>query len=167
MLHLALGGRYSNVNAGSLRFRGVPEAGNLPLYVDTDVFDADRMTNTNVQIYYQKGPLWVANEYLSTWTLTGEAMPYDRQRTVFLPMTPATPAPDGGTGLVQLAVRYSMVDLQDRGVMGGRMSRLSGGINWYPTGTAIVNFHYGRARLERGGKTGTTHIFQMRLFLLM
>ncbi len=63
LLHLGISGRYSASRTRILRFSVAPEVFQ-PVFVDTGDFSAEEMTNTNVEAYYQKGPFWLATEYL-------------------------------------------------------------------------------------------------------
>jgi phosphate-selective porin OprO/OprP len=73
---------------------------------------------------------WYAS---ASWVVTGEHRRYDRDSGVFAGVKPrrAFAPRDGGWGAVELAVRYSAVDLNDRNVAGGRERNVTVGLNWY------------------------------------
>jgi phosphate-selective porin len=184
LLHLGISGRYSASIPRMIRFKNSPEVFQ-PVFVDTGDFSAEEMTNTNVEAYYQKGPFWLATEYLHasirspangdpsfraffvqpTWVLNGESRPYNGEVGIFGTLRPKKKVTEGGTGLFEVGVRYSMVDLEEGSISGGEMSRLTGVFNWYLSGTALTSFNYGLVRLDREGAVGYTNIFQLRLFL--
>jgi phosphate-selective porin len=184
LLHLGISGRYSASNPRMIRFKNSPEVFE-PVFVDTGDFSAEDMTNTNLEVYYQKGPFWLATEYLyanirspangdpsfraffvqPTWVLNGETRPYMGEVGIFGTMRPEKNVTDGGAGLFEVGARYSMVDLEDGSISGGEMSRLTGIFNWYLSSGALTSFNYGLVRLDRGGTVGYTNIFQLRLFL--
>lgn len=184
LLHLGISGRYSASNPRMIRFKNSPEVFQ-PVFVDTDDFSAEEMSNANLEAYYQKGPFWLASEYLyarirspangdpsfraffvqPTWIINGESRPYSGEVGIFGRLRPEKRVTAGGTGLFEIGARYSMVDLEDGSIRGGEMSRLSGIFNWYLSESTLTSFNYGLIRLDREGTVGYTNIFQLRLFL--
>jgi phosphate-selective porin OprO/OprP len=78
---------------------------------------------------------------LMTWVLTGERRSYDPSTASFRAPRPQSPL-SGGTGVWELALRYSAIDLEDDGapaiafgdaIHGGRQNVRNFAINWYPT----------------------------------
>lgn len=68
-----------------------------------------------------------------SWIVTGERRPYSAREGTFgrvVPDHPLDPA-GGGWGAVELAARYSTLDLNDSGITGGQMDNITAGINWY------------------------------------
>jgi phosphate-selective porin OprO/OprP len=186
LLHVGVSGRYSDVQPGFLKFSTTPEAYQFPAVLDTGEFPADGMTHGLVEVYYQRGSLWLGGEAFSTWIgsqetgdprlssawvqgswiLNGDSRPYLRERGIFGVLQPERSVTEGGVGLFEVGARLSTVDLDDGGVHGGESSRLTGVFNWYLTGRALLAFNYGLIRLEVDGVESTTHAFQLRLFLL-
>lgn len=145
---------------GSARLRVRPDADMTgPRLIDTGTFtDADRLKTTGFETAYVGGPLKIQAEYLTTrisrnlnphfsgdswyvygiYNLTGETWGYKNGTlTTGLPDEP-------GTGMWQLGLRYDTADLNDgrvdftnpatpvvTGVMGGKQSNWTLGINWY------------------------------------
>lgn len=66
--------------------------------------------------------------------LTGERPDYDKKRAVFHRVVPNKPFdfPSGG-GAWELAAGWSVIDLNDRNIRGGRMYAPTVGLNWYLT----------------------------------
>ncbi len=55
------------------------------------------------------------------------------------------------------------MDLTSGTVQGGRFSRLSGALSWYPTRQWRLEFNYGYGTLEKLGLRGRTSFYQLRL----
>jgi len=186
LLHVGVSGRYSDVKPGFLKFSTTPEVFQFPTVLDTGEFPADTMTHGLVEVYYQRGRLWLGGEVFSTWIdspeagdprfssawvqgswiLNGNSRPYIRERGIFGVLQPERSVTDGGVGLFEVGARLSTVDLDDGRVHGGESSRLTGVLNWYLTGRALLAFNYGLIQLDVDGVESTTHAFQLRLFLL-
>jgi phosphate-selective porin OprO/OprP len=131
--------------------------------VDTGVFSAEGVEMFNPELAWVAGPLSVQSEYFRTFIhsgetgnpvfwgwyvqgsyfLTGEHRPYDRQYGVFERVRPKKNfAPGKGYwGGWEMAVRYSALDLSDRGIQGGKGSDFTAGLNWYlyPTMRVMLN----------------------------
>ncbi len=174
LLHVAGEVRYANVD--SFRFRVTPEVSNVPDFVDTDPIPGDGATYLLGEVYYRRKSFFFASEQLynwvrssqngdpflwsafaqATWTVTGEGRDYDYDRGVFRIMTPQTDVIRGGSGLLELGLRYSTVDLDDAGLHGGTLSRLSASVSWYMRWNIVTNFVWGLARRDRLGATSYT-----------
>ncbi len=76
---------------------------------------------------------WYAD---AAYTLTGESRTYKNGNMTYLePAHPFNPS-KGNWGAIELAARYSAVDLNDGlvaagGIQGGKMSEITGALNWY------------------------------------
>jgi phosphate-selective porin OprO/OprP len=92
--------------------------------------------------------------------LTGEQRPYRTDRGTFTRPHPKRSLRQGGTGAMELAFRYSRIDLNDRAVSGGILNDWSAGFNWYPTYHLKVMFNAILADLK---DAKPTTILQMRL----
>jgi phosphate-selective porin OprO/OprP len=186
LLHIGVSGRYSDVKPGFLKFSTTPEVFQFPTVLDTGDFPADTMTHGLVELYYQRGPLWLGGEAFSTWIdspeagsprfssawvqgswiVNGDSRPYLRERGIFGVLQPERAVTEGGVGLFEVGVRLSTVDLEDGAVRGGESSRLTGIANWYLTARTLLAFNYGLIRLDLAGVESTVHTFQLRLFML-
>jgi phosphate-selective porin OprO/OprP len=186
LLHVGVSGRYSDVKPGFLKFSTTPEVFQFPTVLDTGKFPADTMTHGLIELYYQRGPLWLGGEAFSTWIespeagnprfssawvqgswiVNGDSRPYLRERGIFGVLRPERSVTEGGVGLFEVGVRLSTVDLEDGAVNGGESSRLTGIANWYLTNRTLLAFNYGLIRLDLAGVESTVHIFQLRLFML-
>jgi Phosphate-selective porin O and P len=61
-----------------------------------------------------------------------------------------------------LSGRYSFLDLSGGPIDGGRMTIISGGLNWYWTSNIRWKFGYGFAHVVDGPSPGNLNIFQGR-----
>ncbi len=170
---LHLGGSLSlrNPDQGRERFRARPEADLAPRIVDTGRFPADREWLAGLETALVLGPASVQAEYLQAdvrvpeggWQrmqgyyvqaslfLTGEYRPYSRNKGVFSRVQPMNSVGEGGLGALELAGRYSRLDLQDRVVFGGAVQNLTLGVSWYLTPRFHLQLNYVVSDLETYG----------------
>lgn len=110
--------------------------------------------NTHVKGYFSG---WYVQ---GSWTLTGEARPYDAANSVWGGLTPSHPFNQGGPGAWELAVRYSSLDLDDARAAGATPAAptVAGGIavpgiqhdwtiglNWYLIKNLRTELNYVRS----------------------
>jgi len=81
--------------------------------------------------------------------LTGEVRPFNKTAGVFGRLKPSRPwGDDGGWGALELAARYSYLDLNGLGFEGGRLNDLTIGVNWYLNQYMKFQVNYIRAFLN-------------------
>ena len=145
--------------------------------VDSGQFtDADRIRTLGLEAAWVHGPVKVQGEMMKTdvgrtahqdysfdsfyvsglWNLTGETWGYkDAVITTGLPNEPAS-------GMWQLGLRYDQVDLNDgtftapstvTGVLGGKESNWTVGVNWYWRSNFKVALNYVKVNSERYNST--------------
>lgn len=173
--------------SGQVRVRVRDSVRNAPgpllnLVADTGNIPADQQTLFNLESAFASGPLTLSGEFTTNmiepavpgvgtvayhgfytqamWFITGEHREWDPKVGVFkrvLPRCNFDPK-RGGWGAVEVGGRYSFLDLDDRGINGGRVSDLTLGVNWYwtPNLKWQVNYDYlyrdgGPNPLARGG----------------
>ena len=83
-----------------------------------------------------------------SYLLTGERRIYGKKSGAFgriVPHSPFSPS-EGGWGALELAARFSYLDLDDQEIRGGREGNVTLGLNWYLLSNAriSVNAIYGR-----------------------
>jgi phosphate-selective porin OprO/OprP len=76
---------------------------------------------------YDKDPVFRGFYVQASWILTGETFKYTQGK--FVRVRPQNPR-----GAWEVAVRFSKVDLNDRGITGGEEKNLTVGVNWYAPG---------------------------------
>lgn len=87
----------------------------------------------------------------TSWIITGERRKLSVSDSLPGGVVPLHPLSDGGWGAWELAGRYSVLDLNDADVSGGRERNASVGVNWYPQGTVKLMFDYIRVLPLQGG----------------
>lgn len=183
VVHLGVNWASRRTGDGDLtRYRSRPESFLSPYLVDTGLFQADRVDVGLLETALQSGPIILMGEYGGTWTrtvdvadshfesfyvagvytLTGEQRPYSHSSGGFGRPHPAKPFLGGehGIGAIEVAARYSYLDLSDGNVAGGVLRDVTLGVNWYPTRAQRAAFNVIRA--ERGGLE-PLWVFQLRL----
>lgn len=96
----------------------------------------------------------------ASWFVTGEHKNYDKSKTFFDKVKPRKNfGSDGGLGAIELALRYSNINLDDDDLSGGIMSNITAGANWYLNPATRVTLNYVYADVKNIGKA---NIFQMR-----
>ena len=142
-----------NVDPDKTQFRSRPEVATIDdFYVDTGTIPgAENVLRLGLEAHKQMGPfswqtelisttirradfdninLWGAYTYFS-WFLTGESRNYDAGTGRFLTISPKNNLGKSGKGAIEIAARFSYVDLTDEDIIGGRQSNISVGLNWY------------------------------------
>jgi phosphate-selective porin OprO/OprP len=159
--------------------------------VDTGVFFAEGVEMFNPELAWVAGPLSFQSEYFRTFIdsgekgnpvfwgwyvqgsyfLTGEHRPYNRQNGAFYQVRPKKDfAPGKGQwGAWEMAVRYSVLELSDRGIQGGEGRGITAGLNWYlyPTMRVMLNYVYSvtQDRVNPPIDRGVLNLYQMRVQL--
>jgi phosphate-selective porin OprO/OprP len=148
-----------------IRFRQRPESHVTDVrLVNTDFFDADDFTRFGAEAAVVLGPVSLQAEYMRThvnrqmpgasqidlegwygygsWFLTGESRPYEFEDGAFGNVKPKRVVGKGGIGAWELAARYSMLDLNDADIAGGKQQDVTFGLNWYPNSNLRLLLNY-------------------------
>lgn len=162
MLHVGLSATRKDTGS-TFRFRARPEAHLSGRFIDTGNFTAERATILGFELAGATGPFWFAGEYISAdidapgagdpsfggyyvqagYFLTGEHRKYKPSEGVFDRQKPKSVfGKNGGKGAWEIAVRYSSLDLTDKGIAGGEQDDLTLGLNWYlnPATRMMINW---------------------------
>jgi phosphate-selective porin OprO/OprP len=186
LLHLGLGLRYSDAKQ-PLRFGSRPEFNNAPRYADTGEISADDAMTYNLEAYWRKGQYWIGFEYFGidvaspesgdpffsgysltgSWAVTGEMRAYRKRSGTFDPLPVSRPVNQGGWGALEIAFRYSRLDLTEGTVDGGDLEILSLGINWWLSRSAHFGVNYRYISLDRFGIQGNSSGLNARLLLIL
>ena len=113
------------------------------IWVDTDSKNTanEKQNNPNFYGYYITG----------SYFLTGEQRKYvtDQGGGNLGQIKPASNFDlKGGSGAWELAVRYSYIDLNDKGIKGGREGNWTAGVNWYLNPDLKWAFDYTRMEIK-------------------
>lgn len=146
LVHVGLAYSFNNVD-DSVSYSS-NEVNQGPTLVDTGAVAADNAGIVGVELAAVFGALSVQAEYMNadvdsdggsdpsfdgwyaqvSYFLTGESRPYNAGKGNF-----GRVVPEGDDGAVELAARFSSVDLNDSdaGVAGGEQDNITIGVNWY------------------------------------
>ena len=186
IVHLGLGIRHTNAKQG-LAYGSRPETGNMPRFVDTGFFDADSSTLYNWELGWRRGPLWLMADYSdnridapasddpnftgyhvsATWSLTGEMRGYKRNRGVFDGLPVAQSVYQGGKGAMEMALRFSSIDLTDGLIEGGEMDVATAQFNWWLSRSMALSLNYRRTWTDRFDLEGEMDAFVARVMLIL
>lgn len=177
IVHLGLSVSREERDDQTARVRARPEVALTPVrLVDTGTLrGVDHVDRAGFEAGWLRGPLLVQGEYLAlrahrpttpdftshggyisaAWLLTGEAHGY--KDSGFTNPEPAHPR-----GAVELALRFSTLDLDDGSVTGGREHDWTLGLNWYLGRHFKMQANYIRAFSDRGALQIDPRIFALR-----
>ena len=85
---------------------------------------------------------------------TGEVRPYNRKSGVFGALPVARDVYHGGFGAVELALRWSVIDLTDAAVDGGEMQIAKFAVTWWLSTRLNLSMNYHSIWNEVGGSKG-------------
>ncbi|RDS80137.1 porin [Dyella monticola] len=159
-------------------FKSPPEAGltTVTLVSSGTLTDVDHINRLGLEGLWIDGPWSVQSEYLraqttfnvakpnydlsgyyvfGSWVLTGESRQYhDGNVSNVIPSHP--------WGAVELAVRYSELNLNNGPVLGGQEHDWTAGANWYVGSHMRLQANYIRAFSDRKGLLINPHIVELR-----
>ncbi len=178
-LHLGAAWRRNGADQDSIRFKGRPETNVSDYYVDTGDIPASEAQQFALELLWNEGPVSVTGEYteahvdsleggsdpafrgyyvVGSWVVTGEHRPYDRKVGFARRILPR-----GNWGSLELFARYGLVDLDDKDVRGGHLTKWFVGANWWVNRRIRLTAGYGRAALDKLGITGHTNQYFTRV----
>jgi len=191
LIHVGISGSYVDPGATNdlVQIRSRPESRTRDRFVDTGgaLAGSDHAAIAGAEAAVVFGPFSVQAEYFrewvsgatvggsptsptfdgfyvfGSWFITGEHRNYKRSTGTFDRVIPNHSFTEGGLGAWELAVRYSHTELNDEGVLGGRLNDITAGVNWYLNPNAKLQFHYINAKVDRGATDGTLQVFQSAL----
>ncbi len=174
---------------GQQRFRARPEIHTINTRpYDTKIDGVDRTDTFGLESALVFGPFSAQAEYFrkeidtttddlrfdgwylyGSYFLTGESRNYKAGKGAFGRVSPARPAGRGGYGAWELALRYSEIDLYDRGAAvntpGEEGAVTTIGLNWYATPSLRFMANYVMASVEQPGTANPDediNAFQLR-----
>ncbi|MGH0030825.1 MAG: OprO/OprP family phosphate-selective porin [Myxococcota bacterium] len=176
-VHLGASFEYRDVRDGQYRYLVRPESKLLPVMLNTSrLRNVSQATTWGVEAAWVWGPVSMEGQYLRadvarkatadptfdgfsgqvSWFVTGESRPYSRSRGAFTLIRP-----ERRWGAVELAARFSGLDLNDAGVRGGRAQDLTLAVNWYLLKNARLGFDF----IQVDTKGDDPRAFQGRLMV--
>ncbi|ORU93238.1 MAG: porin [Cycloclasticus sp. symbiont of Bathymodiolus heckerae] len=164
LIHLGLAADYRSTRSNDVRFKQQPETHVTGVnFVDTGTLtDVDNYLTLGAELAVVQGRFSGQTEYVRVkldrdtasdptfdgwyaqagWFLTNDTRPYSFKGAKFKGVKPKSIVGKGGIGAWEVALRYSTIDLNDGGIVGGEMDNLTLGLNWYPTAGLRVSANY-------------------------
>ncbi len=188
-----IGGSYRFQNTDAV-YAARPEAHRVDPLIATTLIPVDEVHQFGAEAAFAVGPFHGQGEYI--WVnhdltpgtpetigdptffgwyaqagvfLTGEGRPYTTQAGTWARVKPKRNyGEDGGFGAVEVAGRYSVLDLDERDFRFGEMRNWTVALNWYLTPNVIVRWNYVYTMLEDveevdGEDSPRTDLIMMRL----
>lgn len=161
LLHLGAAVSYRALNdEKEIKFNARPESHITDIkYVDTgNISDADHTLIQGLEVAVVYGPVSLQGEYiqaevfrdksleeirfdgyylLGSWFLTGESRRYVFPKGAFGRIKPTN-----SFGALELALRYSVIDLSHKQISGGQEKNITLGLNWYLNNQARLMINY-------------------------
>ncbi len=185
VVHIGMAADYRETgDRESLRFKQQPETHISGVnIVDTGIISgADNYLKLGAELALVEGPFSAQAEYVWTtvernigadldfdgwyvqaaYFLTGESRRYKKGK--FAGVSPKSIVGLDGIGAWQLAARYSVVDLNDADINGGKAESVTLGLNWLPTSTLRFSGNYVKTLNVNGGSHNGEEpsLFQLR-----
>jgi len=177
-LHVGASARYAGADLGVVRLRGKAGSNVSSNYVDTGNIPASNQKEFGLEALWTRDRCSVLTEYVRSQVnstqvanpsfygfyvtgsvfLTGEHRPYDRNVGFA-----RRPIPRRHLGAVELAARYSRLDLDNKLIHGGLMNKGLLDVNWFLNRRWKLGVSGGFASLDRAGINGLTDILQTRI----
>jgi phosphate-selective porin OprO/OprP len=198
-LHVGLSLSYRSNPNDSFRYRQRPECHGTDRFVDTGTLVAVGDDNVQTfllgpEVAFVYGPASIQAEYImanvtgefgptiedpsfsgfyvyGSFFVTGEHRAYKQSKAAFDRVKPKNnfSLDEGGLGALELAVRFSMLDLSDEDIYGGEETNITGGVNWYLNPNMRVMLNYVNASVDElaalNSPKGKANIFMMRFQL--
>lgn len=159
------------------RLAARPEAGLAAKLVDSgNLAPVERIDRSGFEGLWIQGPWSIQGEFLhaavkldggrpnydasgyyalASWVVTGESRPYSGGNVGNI-------RPEGAYGALELALRYSEIDLDDRPIAGGRERDWTLGANWYINRYLKLQANYVHASSDRRGLAVDPNVVEVR-----
>jgi len=183
LLHIAANLRYGKPVDGKITLKSRPESNPTPQLINTGAFTADHSSHIGGEIYYSNKQFMVGSEIMVhnfyaadadnhrfyggdivlTYLFTGAVRPYNTTGSIYGFVPVKRSVFKGGWGEWEGVVRFSLLDLDDRSIAGGKFWRITPMINWYVSKVIRMEFVYGYGVLDRYNSKGAVQFFQSRI----
>jgi phosphate-selective porin OprO and OprP len=185
LIHLAAAYRYSGPSDGKLSYKAKPEANTAPSFISTGSFDAEEAGTLMFEGVVAKEAVMILLEYMHTsvnspaagnpdfwywqagasWFPTGENRRYNKTTGnpgKVIPKRNFKFRNGTGPGAIELAARITQTNGTDAGIAGGKFTRFTAGINWFPNAHFRYTINYGYGQLVRNNLIGYSSFWQFR-----
>src|SRR5688572_28925641 len=183
VLHLGANLRYGEPLNGKITLKSRPESNITPQILNTGEFKTDYSTHFGAEIYYSTGRILLGSEsYMHkfysadgeahtfmggditlTYLFTGGPRPYNTVGSIFGFVPVKKSVFKGGLGEIEGVIKYSVFNLNDGSIKGGKFWRITPMINWYLTKIMRMEFVYGYGVLDRYNLSGAVQFFESRI----
>ena len=181
LLHLGAAASFRKDDA--VQFRSRPEANMVNRPADTGVIEADDTLLLGGEAAWVGGPFSAQAEYMLadvsasgaaqdgdfssyyafiSWFITGEHRAYKNSTAIFDRVKPAENFLSGGPGAVELAARYSFLDLDDGAAYTDELADMTFGVNWYWNPNTRVMLNAIHSEVESGATDDSADILMVR-----
>ncbi len=164
MIHVGAGVSQKDFGVDEFRFRARAEVHQLEdRFVDTDDFAAEEVNLYNLELAGVFDRFWFAAEHIAAdadasllgdpgfdgmyvqagvFLTGGDYRRYKTSAGAWDRMKPGRNFGQGGPGAIEIAARYSSIDLSDGLIAGGEQDNLSLALNWYlnPVTRCMINW---------------------------
>jgi len=185
LLHTGFGYSYQNAFANKIQYRETPEMHMADRFVDTGAFDAEAAHLFGPELALVYGPLSLQTEYIfanvdledgggsdpdfsgfyvyGSYFLTGENRRYSTKSGSFDMVKPKKNFKWGeSVGAIELAARYSALDLADEDISGGRLQDTTVGVNWHLNPNMRIMLNYVHSEADVKGEDGSADLVGLR-----
>ena len=186
MVHVGVGYRHTSATNGAMNYKAKPEANTAPFFLNTGAFEASGADGIMFEGIGVRGPFTLLTEYMNTvvssevagnpsftfwqvggsWFITGENRKYNKNNGnlgKLLPKKNFDFSKDSGPGAFEIGMRYTLTDMTDENITGGKFGRFTTALSWYPNAHFRFDATYGLGRLDKNDLVGKTNFWQFRL----
>lgn len=182
VLHLGISAVGYDPSKNTVRLNVRPEAdlANIRLIDSANLTDADDALQIGAEVAYFHGPLKINAEYVNaryqrsahpefnpdSWYVSG-VYNLSGERFGYAGGIYTVPLPEHESGMWQLAARYSKLNANDGGVVGGEQSNLTLGVNWYWRLNYKFMVNYNITKSERGSIQNDPNVVELRAQIML
>jgi phosphate-selective porin OprO and OprP len=186
LIHLGMGYRFTTATEDKLSYKAKPEANTAPSFISTGSFEADKASTYMAELFIAKESVAIFAEYMraavsrtiaqdpkfwywqlgGSWFPTGENRRYNRTMGnpgKLIPKRNFKFRNGTGSGAIEIASRITQTDGWDAGIDGGRFTRWTLGLNWFPNAHFRYTINYGYGQLVRNNLIGYSSFWQFRV----
>lgn len=178
LFHIGIAQLFQNYNNEDLRYKQNLESSIIDeKYVSTKIKNTNDVHNTNLDLFYQNNKYSAQGGFLQTdvsadkgdynfysyfvqggYFIRGKGKRFDTQESKFSKIKP------NKDGAIEVAIRYSYINLNDKDEQGGKQTNYSLGLNWYLNREITIMGNYIYA-LPKGTDdyNGRLSIYQARI----
>jgi phosphate-selective porin OprO and OprP len=175
LMHVGLNWRYTDALNGKLTYQAKPEVNTAPNFLNTGSFDGIRVwefitligeyMQTFVNSSSRGNPSLSYWQLAGSWFITGENRTYNRQTGNLGKITPRRNfrfRKPSGFGAFEIVARFTNSNFNDQLITGGKFTRFTVGLSWYPNAHFRFIINYGNGTLNKNDLSGNAQFWQFR-----